>query len=108
MDYYTTHHTQEVSMADKNPYEIRMDLLKMSHDYLMDMYTTQRDMVERQMSFAEDMMRSVSKEAMNEVAEAQKNFDSAVEKMGEVMKTFPTQQMILDTAKTFQEFINKK
>lgn len=95
-------------MADKNPYEIRMDLLKMSHDYLMDMYTTQRDMVERQMSFAEDMMRSVSKEAMNEVAEAQKNFDSAVEKMGEVMKTFPTQQMILDTAKTFQEFINKK
>ena len=83
----------------------------MSHDCLMDMYTTQRDMVERQMSFAEDMMRSVSKEAMNEVAEAQKNFDSAVEKMGEVMKTFPTQQMILDTAKkkkTFQEFINKK
>ena len=68
----------------------------------------QRDMVERQMSYAEDTMRSVSKEAMNEVAEAQKNFDSAVEKMGEVMKTFPTQQMILDTAKTFQEFINKK
>ena len=95
-------------MADKNPYEIRMDLLKMSHEFLMETYMAQRDMVERQMSFAEDMMRSVSKEAMNEVAEAQKNFDSAVEKMGEVMKTFPTQQMILDTAKTFQEFINKK
>ena len=95
-------------MADKNPYEIRMDLLKMSHEFLMDMYMAQRDMVERQMTYAEDMMRSVNKEAMNEVAEAQKNFDNAVEKMGEVMKTFPTQQMILDTAKTFQEFINKK
>ena len=95
-------------MAYKNPYEIRMDLLKMSHYYLMDMYTTQRDMVERQMSFAEDMMRSVSKETVSEVAEAQKNFDLAVEKMGEVMKTFPSQQMILETAKQFQEFINKK
>ena len=95
-------------MADKNPYEIRMDLLKMSHEFLMDMYMAQRDMVERQMTYAEDMMRSVNKEAMNELAEAQKNFDNAVEKMGEVMKTFPTQQMILDTAKTFQEFINKK
>lgn len=95
-------------MADKNPYEIRMDLLKMSHEFLMETYTAQRDMVERQMSFAEDVMRSVSKEAMTEVAEAQKNFDDAVEKMGQVVKSFPTQQMILDTAKTFQEFINKK
>jgi ATP-dependent protease Clp ATPase subunit len=95
-------------MADKNPYEIRMDLLKMSHDYLMDMYTTQRDMVERQMSFAEDVLRSVNKEAINEMAEAQKNFDIAVEKMSEVMKSFPTQNMILETAKQFQEFVNKK
>ena len=95
-------------MADKNPYEIRMDLLKMSHEYLMDMYNTQRHMAERQMTFAEDIARSISKEAIDEMAEAQKNFDIAVEKMGEVMKTFPTQQMILDTAKTFQDFINKK
>ena len=95
-------------MADKNPYEIRMDLLKMSHDYLMDMYTTQRDMVERQMSFAEDVLRSVNKEAIDEMAEAQKNFDIAVEKMSEVMKSFPTQNMILETAKQFQEFVNKK
>jgi len=95
-------------MADKNPYEIRMDLLKMSHDYLMDMYTTQRDMVERQMSFAEDVLRSVNKEAINEMAEAQKNFDIAVEKMSDVMKSFPTQNMILETAKQFQEFVNKK
>lgn len=95
-------------MSDKNPYEIRMDLLKMSHDYLMDMYTTQRDMVERQMSFAEDVLRSVNKEAINEMAEAQKNFDIAVEKMSDVMKSFPTQNMILETAKQFQEFVNKK
>ena len=95
-------------MADKNPYEIRMDLLKMSHEYLMDIYNTQRHMAERQMTFAEDIARSISKEAIDEMAEAQKNVDIAVEKMGEVMKTFPTQQMILDTAKTFQDFINKK
>lgn len=95
-------------MADKNPYEIRMDLLKMSHEYLMDMYNTQRHIAERQMTFAEDIVRSISKEAIDEMAEAQKNFDSAVEKMGEVMKSFPTQQMILDTAKQFQEFINRK
>jgi len=108
LDYYTTHHTHEVSMADKNPYEIRMDLLKMSHDYLLDSFNNQREILERQMSFAEDVLRSVNKEAINEMAEAQKNFDSAVDKMGEVMKSFPTQQMILDTAKTFQEFINRK
>jgi len=42
------------------------------------------------------------------MAEAQKNFDIAVEKMSEVMKSFPTQNMILETAKQFQEFVNKK
>jgi hypothetical protein len=95
-------------MSDKNPYEIRMDLLKMSHEYLMDMYHTQRSIAERQMTFAEDLARSISKEAIDEMAEAQKNFDIAVEKMSEVMKSFPTQNMILETAKQFQEFVNKK
>jgi len=95
-------------MSDKNPYEIRMDLLKMSHDYLLDLFNNQREILDRQMSFAEEVLRSVNKEAINEMAEAQKNFDIAVEKMSDVMKSFPTQNMILETAKQFQEFVNKK
>ena len=95
-------------MPDKNPYEIRMDLLKMSHDYMMDMHKTHRSIAERQITFAENVMRTISEEAIEEMADAQKNFDKAVEQMSEVVAKFPTQQMILDTAKQFQEFINKK
>jgi hypothetical protein len=95
-------------MSEKNPYEIRMDLLKMSTEYLMDMYNTQRHLAERQLTFTEDIMRSISKEAIDELSEAQINFKHSLEKMGEVSKMFPSQELILETAKKFQEFVNSK
>lgn len=95
-------------MSDKNPYEIRMDILKMSSDYLMDIYNTHCHLAEKQLTFAEDMINSISKEAIDEMAEARQNLKSSLDKMSEVSKMFPTQELILETAKKFQEFVNSK
>jgi hypothetical protein len=95
-------------MAEKTPYEIRMELLKLSQDYLMGVYNTQKYLVEKQMVIAEDIVRGLNLEAVEQLEVAQKNFDETAKAMNEVIGMFPTQDLILETAKKFQEFVNKK
>lgn len=97
-----------MSFGEKNPYEIRMELLKLSQEYMMGIYETQRYLVEKQMVIAEDIVRGLNLEAQEQLEVAQKNFAETAKAMEKVAELFPSQDSILETAKKFQEFVNNK
>ena len=98
-------------MADptgKTPYEIRLELLKLAQDYVANNYAQQQYWVEKQTVILQDMMNLMNKEVITATEEFNKNYEKTVSDMKRIADIIPTQETILDTAKKFQEFVNKR
>lgn len=89
-------------MADnKNPYQIRQELLNTAKDFVENMYHVQSQALERQFQLAEQVMEK--NEEMG-----RKMFEQTTENLEKYAKGYPGVDQILTVAKQFQEFVDNK
>lgn len=89
-------------MADnKNPYQIRQELLNTAKDFVENMYQVQQSAIERQFQLAEQIMEK------NEET-GRKMFEQSTENLEKYAKGYPGVDQILAVAKQFQDFVDNK
>ena len=92
----------------KTPYEIRLEILKLANEYVSGAFNQQKYWTEKQLVLMEDMSKSMGQEALTQMDSMQDHYERTVNQMNKLVESIPTQETILDAAKKFQEFINKK
>ena len=97
-------------MADvgKTPYEIRLEILKLANEYVSGAFNQQKYWTEKQLVLMEDMSKSMGQETLAHMDSMQEHYENTISQMNKLVESIPTQETILDAAKKFQEFINKK
>jgi len=84
---------------NKNPYEIRQELLNTAKDYIENMYNMQHMAIERQFMLAEEIMKKNEEQGMQ-------MFQQTTENLEKYCKGYPGVDQILNVAKQFQTFVN--
>jgi L-ribulose-5-phosphate 3-epimerase UlaE len=84
---------------NKNPYEIRQELLNTAKDYVENMYNMQHMAIERQFMLAEEIMKKNEEQGMEMIQQTTDNLEK-------YCKGYPGVDQILNVAKQFQTFVN--
>lgn len=84
---------------NKNPYEIRQELLNTAKDYVENMYNMQHMAIERQFMLAEEIMKKNEEQGMQMIQQTTDNLEK-------YCKGYPGVEQILNVAKQFQTFVN--
>jgi L-ribulose-5-phosphate 3-epimerase UlaE len=84
---------------NKNPYEIRQELLNTAKDYVENMYNMQHMAIERQFMLAEEIMKKNEEQGMQMIQQTTDNLEK-------YCKGYPGVDQILNVAKQFQTFVN--
>ncbi|MEK9694363.1 MAG: hypothetical protein VW270_01285 [Candidatus Poseidoniales archaeon] len=84
---------------NKNPYEIRQELLNTAKDYIENMYNMQHMAIERQFMLAEEMMKKNEEQGLQMIQQTTENLEK-------YCKGYPGVDQILNVAKQFQTFVN--
>jgi hypothetical protein len=87
--------------VNKNPFQIRQELLSTAKEYMVSMYELQQTYFDRQFYLAEEMMKKNSEEGM-------KLYQEAMNSTEKFYKNYPGVEQILGVAKQFQEFVDNK
>lgn len=99
-DPLVTHHTQKVIMSDnKNPYQIRQELLNQAQSFVENAYQMQQSVIERQFQLAEMMMST------NESAGIAL-FKSTTDNLEKYCKGYPGVDAVVSTAREMQNFVD--
>lgn len=84
---------------NKNPFEIRQELLNTAKDYVENMYNMQHMAIEKQFMLAEEIMKKNEEQGV-------KMFEQTTENLEKYCKGYPGVDQILSVAKQFQSFVN--
>jgi L-ribulose-5-phosphate 3-epimerase UlaE len=84
---------------NKNPYEIRQELLNTAKNYVENMYNMQHMAIERQFMLAEEIMKKNEEQGMQMIQQTTDNLEK-------YCKGYPGVDQILNVAKQFQTFVN--
>jgi len=84
---------------NKNPYEIRQELLNTAKDYVENMYNMQHMAIERQFMLSKEIMKKNEEQGMQMIQQTTDNLEK-------YCKGYPGVDQILNVAKQFQTFVN--
>jgi hypothetical protein len=93
---------------NKTPYEIRLEILNLAQSYTMDQWQQTQYWIEKQCTLLDDMMNAAKKDTNIQLDALRENYEETTKKMNTLIASYPTEEMVLETAKKFQEFVNNK
>lgn len=95
-----THHTQKVIMSDnKNPFQIRQELLNQAQTFAENAYQVQQSVIERNFQLAEMMM------SQNEAA-GLALYQTTIDQLEKYCKGYPGVEDVVAAARKLQTFVD--
>ena len=93
-------------MSEKNPYELRKDILDLAYKVVNSQHEQQKKYLELQQQILLNMME-LETEAQDQM---DKMLKSSWEETNKTLKALkiPTMEDVMNTAKVFQQFVNSK